>query len=88
LKNDVNVPSKSNKLKKFGSGLVRDMDPRIQSGSGSTPKWHGSTTLLFTIAKKPNNYLKYFDYISDLVSFRSALEETYIIPDTISMTIG
>jgi hypothetical protein len=38
----------------------------------------------FTITKKANNYLKYFDFISGLVSFRSALEETYNIPDTIS----
>jgi hypothetical protein len=60
LKNDVNVPSKSNKkktLKKISfllaSWKVNDENSkiRIQSeawirGSGSTPKCHGSGTLL------------------------------------------
>jgi hypothetical protein len=58
LKNDVNVPSKSNKLKNFLKklvfGVLKVIDENILihyseawiPGSGSTPKCHGSATLL------------------------------------------
>jgi hypothetical protein len=54
LKNDVNVSSKSNMQKNFLKNISfllassRSMMKRAGSGSGSTPKCHGSATLLDT----------------------------------------
>jgi hypothetical protein len=50
LKNDANVPSKSNKQKKLYKKLVWKASGRSMmkiAGSGSTPKCHGSATLVF-----------------------------------------
>jgi hypothetical protein len=46
LKNDVNVPSKSNKQKNLDALKVTGVNRRIRSASGSVPKFHGSATLV------------------------------------------
>ncbi len=50
-KNDVNVPSKSNKQENFFFKLVSDEIVGSGSASGSTPKCHGSGTLDSTFKK-------------------------------------
>jgi hypothetical protein len=57
LKNDINVPSKSNKQKKLGQKYLllvswRTLMKRAGSGAGSVPKCHGSGTLLVDVHAK------------------------------------